>query len=92
MPSFLSWVDNSAAERQRMRQAVALFDESDTRDELGIGSIRDAFADELFREPPSSRRGCGTPSSFRGCTRAWRGIAPSTRRTWNGGHATRNST
>lgn len=31
-----------------MRQAVALFDESDTRDELGIGSIRDAFADELF--------------------------------------------
>jgi len=31
-----------------MRQAVALFEEKDTRDELGIGSIRDAFADELF--------------------------------------------
>jgi hypothetical protein len=48
MPSFVSWVDYSSAERLRMRQAVALFDESDTRDELGIGSIRDAFADELF--------------------------------------------
>lgn len=31
-----------------MRQAVALFEEKDTRDELGIGSIRDAFADFLF--------------------------------------------
>jgi len=31
-----------------MRQAVALFEENDTRDELGIGTIRDAFADELF--------------------------------------------
>lgn len=31
-----------------MRQAVALFEETDTRDELGIGTIRDAFADELF--------------------------------------------
>jgi hypothetical protein len=48
MPPFLSWVDYSSTERLRMRQAVALFDESDTRDELGIGSIRDAFADELF--------------------------------------------
>ncbi|HWO10867.1 MAG TPA: DUF6361 family protein [Polyangiaceae bacterium] len=48
MPSFVAWVDYSSAERQRMRQAVALFEEKDTRDELGIGSIRDAFADELF--------------------------------------------
>jgi uncharacterized protein DUF6361 len=31
-----------------MRQAVALFDEKDTRDELGIGSIRDAISDALF--------------------------------------------
>jgi hypothetical protein len=46
--TFLSWVDYSSLERQRMRQAVALFKESDTRDELGLGSIRDAIADELF--------------------------------------------
>lgn len=48
MPSFISWVDYSSAERQRMRQAVALFKESDTRDELGLGGIRDGIADVLF--------------------------------------------
>src|SRR4051812_25371442 len=48
MGAFVSWVDYSAAERQRMRQAVALFEEKDTRDELGIGTIRDALADALF--------------------------------------------
>ncbi len=48
MPTFVSWVDYSSADRLRMRQAVALFEETDTRDELGIGAIRDAFADELF--------------------------------------------
>jgi len=48
MGAFVSWVDYSAAERQRMRQAVALFEEKDTRDELGIGTIRDALADSLF--------------------------------------------
>lgn len=48
MPAFVSWVDYSSAERLRMRQAVALFEEKGTRDELGIGSIRDAFSDFLF--------------------------------------------
>lgn len=46
--AFLSWVDYSSAERQRMRQAVALFAEKDTRDELGLGGIRDAISDALF--------------------------------------------
>lgn len=31
-----------------MRDALDLFRETDTRDELGIGSVRDAFADILF--------------------------------------------
>ena len=31
-----------------MRKAIALFQEKDTRDELGLGTIRDAFADDLF--------------------------------------------
>lgn len=48
MPSFVSWVDYSSAERRRMRQAVALFKESETRDELGLGNIRDALSDVLF--------------------------------------------
>ena len=31
-----------------MQRAIALFQEADTVDELGVGTIRDAFADELF--------------------------------------------
>lgn len=45
---FIGWVDYSPKERDRMRQALALFKENDTRDELGLGSIRDALADLLF--------------------------------------------
>ena len=46
--SDLSWIDFSQKDRRRMLDVVALFRERDTRDELGIGSIRDAFADILF--------------------------------------------
>ena len=46
--SYIAWVDYSPAERERMRQALAMFKESDTRDELGLGSIRDALADLMF--------------------------------------------
>ena len=31
-----------------MRRAIALFDEKDARDELGIGTVRDAFANAFF--------------------------------------------
>jgi hypothetical protein len=44
----LTWIDFSAADRERMNRAIALFQEADTVDELGVGTIRDAFADELF--------------------------------------------
>src|SRR5690606_8514887 len=33
---------------ERMRRAIALFQEKESRDELGLGTIRDAFADALF--------------------------------------------
>lgn len=46
--SALSWIDFSEKDRRKMLDIVALFQERDTRDELGIGSIRDAFADILF--------------------------------------------
>jgi hypothetical protein len=46
--SFFQWLDSSDAERKRMLEAVDLFREADTVDELGIGAIRDAFADRLF--------------------------------------------
>lgn len=48
MSSFVSWVDFSTADRERMRRAIALFQEKESRDELGLGTIRDAFADALF--------------------------------------------
>jgi len=46
--SFVAWVDYSAAEQEKMRQAIALFKETETRDELGLGVIRDILADLLF--------------------------------------------
>ncbi len=42
------WLDYSERERRKMLDVVDLFGEHDTRDELGIGSVRDAFADMLF--------------------------------------------
>ncbi len=48
MPSHFSWVDFAEEDRQQMLNVVQLFREQDTRDELGIGTIRDAFADYFF--------------------------------------------
>ena len=42
------WLDYSERERRKMLDVVDLFREHDTRDELGVGSVRDAFADMLF--------------------------------------------
>lgn len=41
-------MDHSEAERRRTLDIVALFRDRTTRDELGIGTVRDAFADLLF--------------------------------------------
>jgi len=46
--SVFVWLDYSERERRKMLDVVDLFREHDTRDELGIGSVRDAFADLLF--------------------------------------------
>ena len=46
--SMFVWLDYSERERRRMLDVVDLFREHDTRDELGVGSVRDAFADMLF--------------------------------------------
>jgi hypothetical protein len=48
MPSQFSWVDFAEADRQQMLNVVQLFREQESRDELGIGTIRDAFADYFF--------------------------------------------
>lgn len=46
--SSLSWIDFDEVERQRARRIMELFDEKDSRDELGLGPIRDSIADHLF--------------------------------------------
>ena len=46
--SGFTWLDYSEKERQQVMQVIELFREEDTRDELGIGAIRDTIADLLF--------------------------------------------
>lgn len=46
--SSLTWIDFDEAERQRAQRIMALFQERETRDELGLGGIRDSIADHLF--------------------------------------------
>jgi hypothetical protein len=48
MPSTFTWLDYSEHERRKMLDTIELFGERTTRDELGLGGIRDAFADQLF--------------------------------------------
>jgi hypothetical protein len=48
MMSAFVWLDYSERERRKMLDVVDLFREHDTRDEFGVGSVRDAFADMLF--------------------------------------------
>ena len=47
MSSF-SWLDYAEADRQAALDVIDLFREQETRDELGIGTVRDAFSDLLF--------------------------------------------
>jgi hypothetical protein len=46
--SSFAWVDFSDEDRQRMSAVVQLFQESETVDELGLGVVRDVFANLLF--------------------------------------------
>jgi len=48
MPSVMAWLDQSAEQQRRVRELVKLFSETESRDELGIGQIRDVFSDRLF--------------------------------------------
>lgn len=48
MPSTFTWLDYSEQERRQMLDVIDLFGERETRDELGLGGVRDAFADLMF--------------------------------------------
>ncbi|WP_440998074.1 DUF6361 family protein [Arhodomonas sp. SL1] len=47
-PAFLTWMDLTAADRDKVRRVLDLFKEQGTVDELGLGTIRDLFSDALF--------------------------------------------
>jgi len=46
--SFLSWLDYSEEERRKMLDVISLFQQKESRDELGVGTVRDSFADIFF--------------------------------------------
>ncbi|PVE94109.1 DUF6361 family protein [Microbacterium sp. TPD7012] len=48
MASVVTWLDVSAEEQRRMRELAALFTVRDSRDELGLGLLRDSISDALF--------------------------------------------
>lgn len=48
MTSAFAWLDHSESDRRKALDIVDLFKEQGTRDELGIGTVRDALADSLF--------------------------------------------
>lgn len=48
MTSLIAWLDASSEDQRRMREIVNLFSERESRDELGIGQVRDALSDSLW--------------------------------------------
>lgn len=48
MTATLNWLDVSAEQQRRVRELIRLFEEPGTRDEIGVGQVRDAFSDLLF--------------------------------------------
>lgn len=48
MVSLLSWLDHDRAAAERSMRMLSFFKEREARDELGIGGVRDAIADQLF--------------------------------------------
>lgn len=45
---YFGWLDGDDSQRSAMLEVVKLFEDSSTVDELGIGSVRDAFSNALF--------------------------------------------
>ncbi|WP_182057631.1 DUF6361 family protein [Pantoea sp. ME81] len=48
MASALGWLDHDANAQAKTLDILALFQQKESRDELGIGAIRDSFAEQLF--------------------------------------------
>ena len=48
MSSTISWLDHSEEDQRRVREMLRLFEDTDTVDDLGIGTVRDAISNSLF--------------------------------------------
>jgi hypothetical protein len=48
MASLLAWLDFSERDQRRARELIQLFLQQESRDELGIGTVRDALSDLMF--------------------------------------------
>lgn len=48
MPSVVGWLDQSEEHQRKMREVIDLFSDTNARDELGTGVVRDALSDLLF--------------------------------------------
>ncbi|MFZ4478882.1 MAG: DUF6361 family protein [Rhodoferax sp.] len=48
MTSSLAWLDFSERDQRRAREIIQLFLQPESRDELGVGTVRDAISDLLF--------------------------------------------
>ena len=46
--AFITWIDLTASDRDKVRRVLDLFNEKGTVDELGLGGIRDFISDALF--------------------------------------------
>src|SRR4051812_25921356 len=83
--STLTWLDFSDAERKRALQVVELLVRPETRDELGLGAIRDAFAKALFPGMSTVQRRARyflfVPWTFREAEQRWAGRSDALERT-----------
>jgi hypothetical protein len=97
MSSSFTWLDYSEGERSKMLDVIDLLRQKETRDELGLGVVRDAFADMLFPGTSTiqtrARYFLFVPWIYRGLERRKIGSAPSGRKGWTSTRtATRSST
>lgn len=48
MVAAITWLDASSEDQRRMREIIRLFEQRESRDELGLSQFRDALSDGLF--------------------------------------------
>jgi hypothetical protein len=65
-PSTFGWVDFAAGDQEKIAEVIKLFSEPDFRDELGLGTVRDALAALFFPGMVLGRKNHYGSKSLRG--------------------------